>query len=77
MIRASISTTVVGAIGMVAGEAASAANVADAIIRGFAVVFGMGLGGSIVVWLLKREVQRIDRGLGDHEERIRRLEGIE
>ena len=62
---------------MVAGEAVSAASILDAIVRGFAVVFGMGLGGSIVVWLVKREVQRIDRSLGDHEERIRRFEGIE
>ncbi len=77
MIRTSAATAIVGGLGMIIGEGASVATTTEAIVRGFGIVFGMGLGGSIVVWLVKREVQRIDRGLGDHEVRIRRLEGTE
>ena len=74
MIRVSVGTAILVVHGMVIGEGASVATTIEAIVRGFGIVFGMGLGGSIVVWLVKREVERIDRRIGDHEHRLRVLE---
>ena len=74
MIRTGVATTIFGAVAMLAGDAASATTTAEALVRGASIIFGMGFGGSIVVWLVKREVERIDRRIGDHEKRLRVLE---